>query len=89
VLRSVFSTPNLDSESIYNYNLFRVASEYKAQAIIVNKTAIAIPTHISSTVPNHVSYYRCVDKFYFTFVTINHRSAFFFVILAKHKVMLF
>ena len=87
MLRSVFSRANSHSESIYNYSLFRVASEYNAQAIIVIKTAIRNPVIISRTISNHVSYYRCIDRFYFAFVTINHRSAFFFMILAKHKVM--
>jgi len=88
VLRSVFSRPNLDSESIYNQSFPKVRIEYNAQAISVINTAIANPVKISRTISNHVSYYRCIDRFYFAFVAINHRSAFFLMICAKHKMML-
>ena len=89
MLRPVFSKAKLDSESIYNYNLFRVASEYNAQAIIVIKTAIRNPVIISRTVSNHISYYRRIDRFHLASVAIYYWSAFFFAFFAKHKMIFF
>jgi len=66
-----------------------VRIEYNAHNTNVINTAIANPAKISRTISNHVSYDRCVCHFYFTFVTIYYRSAFFLVFFTKHKMMLF
>ena len=87
MLRPVFSRSNSDSESIYNYSFPKVLIEYNAHNTSVTKTAIANPAKISRTISNHVSYYRCIDRFYFAFVTINNWPTFFFMIFAKHKMI--